>query len=59
MLITSICPTIEVPAVSLVSVGAASIWFLAAGNTTLQLAAEHVAPTSLGDDAVSLTEKVE
>lgn len=39
MLITSICPTIEVAAVSLVAVGAASIWFLAAGNTTLQLAA--------------------
>ena len=39
MLITSICPTIEVAAVSLVAVGAASIWFLSAGNTTLQLAA--------------------
>ena len=39
MLLTSICPTIEVAALSLVAVGAASIWFLSAGNTALQLAA--------------------
>ena len=39
MLITSISPTLEVAAVSLVAVGAASIWFLSAGNTALQLAA--------------------
>jgi MFS family permease len=39
MLVTAICPTIEIAAVSLVAVGAASIWFLSAGNTALQLAA--------------------
>ncbi|CAB4743594.1 unannotated protein [freshwater metagenome] len=39
MLITSVCPTIEVAAISLIAVGAASIWFLSAGNTALQLAA--------------------
>jgi MFS family permease len=39
MLVTSVCPTIEVAAISLIAVGAASIWFLSAGNTALQLAA--------------------
>lgn len=37
--LTALAPTVQVAAVSLVAVGAASIWFLATGNATLQLAA--------------------
>jgi len=35
---TALAPTVQWAAVSLVAVGAASIWFLATGNSTLQLA---------------------
>jgi MFS family permease len=38
--VTAIAPTVQFAAAALVVVGAASIWFLATGNTTLQLAAE-------------------
>ena len=41
-LLVALSPTMPVASLALVATGAASVWFLAAGNSTLQLTADPV-----------------